>query len=301
MKKEQLSPFVRKTIEDLEKRKKIFVMLAPSYVVDFKYPDIVIILRQMGFDKICEVTFGARLINRYYHEIIKRHHDRMFISTTCPVVTMMIKSRYPQYAENLTPIVSPMIATARVVKKYYPKYDILFIAPCPAKREEAKVYGNLIDNVLTYKELKELVDYAKEKGMIKNKKVSKFFDKFYSKQTEIYPLSGGLTETMHAKNVLHRSQVIIMEGDAELAKLLGSKLPKGIRFLDILYCHGGCIGGPGVMTKATTKEKCKTVMDCFAFSKKTEIGVGRELIKDVKGVKFNTPKNYVDDKYYCEC
>lgn len=301
MEKEQLSPFVKKTIEDLKKKKKIFVMLAPSYVVDFKYPAIVIALRQMGFDKICEVTFGARLINHYYHEIIKRNPGRMFVSSTCPVVTLMVKSRYSQYADCLVPIVSPMIATARVVKKYYPKYDILFIAPCQAKREEAKLYGNLIENVLTYKELQELFDYAKEHKMIKNKNVSRLFDKFYSKQTEIYPLSGGLTETMHAMNVIKKDEVIILEGAEQLVKLFDSKLPKKIRFLDVLYCNGGCIGGPGVISKATVEEKHKTVMDCFEFSRKTEIGKGRELIKDVKGVKFNTPKNYIDDKYYCEC
>lgn len=296
-----MSPFVRKTINDLKKKKKIFVMLAPSYVVDFKYPDLLILLRQIGFDKICEVTFGARVINRYYHEIIKRNPNKMFISTTCPVVTLMIKSRYPKYAKNCIPIVSPMVATARVIKKYYSKYDILFIAPCQAKREEAKIYGNLINNVLTYKELKELIDYAKEKNIIKNKKVSKFFDKFYSKQTEIYPLSGGLTETMHAMNILSKDEVIIMEGPDKLVKLFDTKIPEKIRFLDVLYCYGGCIGGPGVMSKTTIEERHKTVMDCFAFSKKTEIGAGRELIKDVRGVKFNTPRNYVDDEYYCEC
>jgi iron only hydrogenase large subunit-like protein len=301
MENEQLSPFVHKTINDLKKNKKIFVMLAPSYVVDFKYPDVVIALRQMGFDKVCEITFGAKMINRYYHEILKKNPDKMFVSSTCPVIVTLVKSRYPQLAGNLVPVVSPMVATARIIRKYYPKHDILFIAPCMAKREEAKQYGSLINNVLTYRELKELIDYASEHKLMKQKKVSKLFDKFYAEKTKIYPLSGGLTETMHAKSMLKEDEVIVMEGAEELGKLLGSKLPKNVRFLDILFCCGGCIGGPGVVSKASIKEKREAVMDCFEFARRTEVGKGRALIKDVKGIKFNTPKNYIDDKYYCEC
>lgn len=301
MEKEKLSPFVREIIDALEKKQKIFVMLAPSYIIDFEYPDVIVTLRQMGFDKICEVTFGASMINKCYHEIIKQNPDRLFISSACPVVTMMIKTRYPQYAENLVPVVSPMPATARVVKKYYPEHKILFISPCPAKREEAKVYGNLIDYVLTYRELKDLVDYAKENDMLEDKEVSELFDKFYSKETKIYPLSGGLTKSMHSQDILKEDEVIIMEGVQELTKLFNEGIPKNIRFMDILFCKGGCIGGPGVMTKETTKEKHEEVMDCFEFVKKTEVGEGTILVEDVKGVPCNTPEEYVSNTYYCGC
>lgn len=133
MEKEQLSPFVRKAVDDLNKKKKIFVMLAPSYVVDFKYPDLLITLRQMGFDKICEVTFGARMINKYYHETIKRNPDRMFISTTCPVVTFMVKSRFPQYAKKFDPYCLSNDCDRKSCKEILSKIQYTFYFAMPSE------------------------------------------------------------------------------------------------------------------------------------------------------------------------
>jgi hypothetical protein len=44
-------------------RGKYVAMLAPSFAVDFEYPSIISQLNQLGFDKIVEVTFGAKIVN----------------------------------------------------------------------------------------------------------------------------------------------------------------------------------------------------------------------------------------------
>jgi len=298
----EISADVKKVIELLKGKKKLIAMLAPSFVIDFEYSDIVILLKKMGFDKVSELTFGAHIINKYYHEIIKKNPDKMFISTACPVVAMMIKSQYPQYAGNLMPVVSPMAATARILDKNYPNHDIVFISPCQAKKEEAKIYGELIDAVITFKELKQLIEYAKENKMIKPKKIkSHLFDRFYADYTKIYPLSGGLSKTMHKKDLLKESEVIVLEGPIEMQKLLSSKIPKHIRFLDILFCKGGCIGGPGVDSQEPIEARRAKVMDYLELAKHEKMGKRRGMIKDTEGVEFNTPEKYVSNKCFVEC
>jgi iron only hydrogenase large subunit-like protein len=297
----EISSDVKKVIGLLNGKKKLIAMLAPSFVVDFKYPDIVILLKQIGFDKVSELTFGAHIINKYYHEIIKKNPDKMFISTACPVVTMMIKSQYPAYAGNLVPVLSPMAATARILEKNYPKHDIVFIAPCPGKKEEAKIYGNLIDAVITYKELKQLIGYAKENAMIKKKKVSGLFDKFYADYTKIYPLSGGLTNTLKKSDILKDNEIMILEGPIEMQKLFSSKIPKNIRFLDVLFCKGGCIGGPGIESQEPIESRRKKVLDYLEHAKHEKVGVKRGLMRDTEGVEFNTPEKYVSNKCFTEC
>jgi iron only hydrogenase large subunit-like protein len=302
MKESELSPFVKKVLDDLKSKKKIIVMLAPSFVADFKYPDIVLDLKRLGFDKVCELTFGAKMINRYYHGIIKENLYKMFISSTCPVIVAMIKSKYPQYIDNIIPVVSPMAATARILNKHYPRHELLFIAPCVAKREEAKTYGELIDNVITFSELKQLLEYAKEHKLFKKKKTtSHLFDKFYADLTKIYPLSGGLTETLNKHNTLKKDEIIIAEGLEKLSKLFRKNIPKKIRFLDILFCVGGCIGGPGVASTEPIKKRYDRVMKYIKLAKAEKSGTRIGLIKDTTGVKFNTPKNYIGNKYYKEC
>jgi iron only hydrogenase large subunit-like protein len=225
----------------------------------------------------------------------------MFISSTCPVIVAMIKSKYPKYVDNIIPVVSPMAATARILDKHYPKHEILFIAPCVAKREEAKKYGKLIDNVITFSELKQLLEYAKENKLFKNKKPkSHLFDKFYAYLTKIYPISGGLTETLHKHDILKKDEVIIVEGLEKLSKLFEKNIPKKVRFLDILFCVGGCIGGPGVASTEPIKKRYGTVMKYLKLAKVEKSGTRIGLIKDTTGIKFNTPKDYIGNKYYEE-
>ncbi len=57
--------------------------------------------------------------------------------------------------DKLAPIVSPMVAMSRVVrKKYGNDIKIVFIGPCVAKKAESTE----IDEAITFTELRELFD-----------------------------------------------------------------------------------------------------------------------------------------------
>jgi len=261
------------------KKHKTIALLAPSFATEFEYPKIIGQLKELGFDKVVELTFGAKMINRDYHKILKKSSG-LVISSVCPGITSFVKQKYPEFEKNLIKVDSPMIATGKICKKFYPKHKTCFISPCNFKKQEA--LGN-IDYVIDYQELKNLI-----RGIsLKNK--SHCLDKFYNDYTKVYPLSGGLSKTAHLKNVIKPSQSKIVDGVLEVEKFLKeykNNKHKEIKFLDVTFCKGGCIGGPFLSSK-NIKENKKKLMKYLTIAKKEKIPCeDLGLIKRAKGIKF---------------
>lgn len=261
-------------------RGKYVLMLAPSFVVDFSYPQIIGQLKELGFDKVVELTFGAKMVNREYHKILK-DSDKLVISSVCPGIVSTIKEKFPKYEKNLILVVSPMIAMAKICKKVYPRHKIVFLSPCNFKKIEAKKSG-IIDYVLDYKELKNILDNKK----IISKKYEFRFDKFYNDYTKIYPLAGGLSKTAHLKGILKKEEIKVIDSINYVSKFL-KKPEKGIKFLDCNFCLGGCIGGPCINSQENLNKRKKKVLDYSAVAQKEEIPRFRKgIIEKAKGINF---------------
>jgi len=270
-------PLIEKELKD--KKVKMVALVAPSFVVNFEYPQFIHQLRELGFDKVVELTFGAKMVNREYHRILEKSKG-LVISTTCPGITSVIMQKYPQYAKNLIKIDSPMIAMAKICKKVYPKHKTVFISPCNYKKTEAED-SKYINYVIDYGQLEVLFN----KNKIKPNKNHIHFDKFYNDYTKIYPLSGGLTKTAHLKGVLKPGEEKTIDGIAEVMKFLNNPDPK-VKFLDCTFCLGGCLGGP-FTSKIPIGEKIKRLMKYMALAKKEDIPKGRAgLIDKAKGIRF---------------
>lgn len=264
---------------------KYVAMLAPSFVVDFSYPQIIFQLKELGFDKVVELTFGAKMINRDYHEKLKNSKE-LVISSVCPGIVETIYKQFPKYKKNLISIDSPMVAMARICKKTYPNHKIVFISPCHFKKTEAK-QSKIIDYVIDYKELKKIFSDMK----ISEKKYAEkkiLFDKFYNDYTKIYPLSGCLSKTANLDNVLKCEETKIIDGIGEVIKFL-NKPDKKIRFLDVTFCKGGCIGGPCVNSKLPISLRKKKVLDYMKKSLGEDIpDTKKGLIGKAKGISFKS-------------
>ncbi len=274
---------MRKSVENLAfpLKDKYVAMLAPSFVVDFSYPKIISQLKGLGFDKVVELTFGAKMINRDYHKKLKNSKG-LVISSVCPGIVETIKAKFPKYKKSLILVDSPMIAMAKICKKTYPQHKVFFIAPCNFKKTEAEnsIY---IDYVMDYVELNELIRKLKRKL---KQNADLMFDKFYNDYTKIYPLSGGLSKTAHVKGVLRKEEVMIIDGIEEVGKFL-SNPDKKIRFLDVTFCRGGCIGGPKIISKLPLRSKKKKVLNYMKLAEKEEIPEHRKgIIKEAKGISF---------------
>lgn len=253
---------VEKIKNELNKKTKIVVMLAPSFVAEYPYPEIILYLKKAGFDKVVELTFGAKIVNREYHKFLECNSNCFWISSVCPGIVSTIKNKYPQFKKNIIPLVSPMVATARLCKKIYPGHKTLFISPCNMKKIEAKNNKKDVDYVLDYQELKQFfnglsINPYKKIKFSKDKKIH--FDKFYNDYTKIYPLAGGLSKTAHLKGIVGANDTAIIDGIASVESFLKNP-DKKVKFLDANFCIGGCIGGPCISTELSLDEKKKRVL-----------------------------------------
>ena len=140
----------------------VAAIVAPSYPAEFtecSTPGLVGALRDLGFDGVHEVSFGADLVAEEYVRLLGEHDGR-HIATTCPAVVSYVRKYHPDILDRLAPIVSPMLAIARVLhKKYGPELKIVFIGPCIAKKGEARYeqFEGEVHAALTYVELRALL------------------------------------------------------------------------------------------------------------------------------------------------
>jgi len=259
-------------------------LLAPSFVVDFSYPQILYHLKELGFNKIIELTFGAKIVNREYYKQIK-NSKKLMISSVCPGVVETIKNSFPQYKNNLLAIDSPLVATAKICKKFYPNHKRVFISPCNFKRIEAQK-TRAVDFIIDYKELKTLISNLPKKK-IKNKK-ELLFDKFYNDYTKIYPLSGGLSKTLKVKKILKKEEVKEIDGIKRVIKFFKNHNQK-IKFLDVTFCKGGCINGDCINSKKPVYLRKIKVLKYLKKSIKERIPENRKgLFKKAKGLSFKS-------------
>jgi len=272
-----LTPELQSIVDALQ-NEKIIGLLAPSFPVDFSYPEIIINLKMIGVQKIVELTYAAKLINDDYEKILKENPNKQYICANCPTIVKLIEVKYPELKENIINVASPMVVMNRFVKKEYgPDYKTIFIGPCLAKKMEAKQYG--IDYAITFKELQDIFTYNKENNIAPmeftysvTEDGTPDFDKFYNDYTKVYPLAWGVAETMHIKWVLAKENILVADGPANLdAAFQEFKNNKNIKFLDILACEWWCIGGPGMMSKAPLEEKKQRVLAYKQYCKKDKI------------------------------
>lgn len=275
---------------EFDKKKKYLCMLAPSFVSVYEYPDIVYRLRALGFEKVVEVTFGAKMTNINYYQILKEGNDRTWISSPCPTLVNVIRGKYPHLLRNLVPVHSPMGSMGLICRKHFPEYVNVFVGPCLTKKMEAKELDS-VDEVLTFKELDDLFIKYSIPEKITDSKYICTFDKFYNDYTKIYPLSGGLSNTLQYEHILKKKDILVMEGMSNIVKILdGFKdgYYKNYKFLDILTCEGGCINGPGINYQYPVKERIKRVKRYKEYATRYEKDLGRAGRKiDAKGIEFS--------------
>jgi len=63
-----------------------------------------------------------------YHELIKSDPSKQWICTNCPTIVKYVKAKYPQHADKLIDIGSPMVIMSRFIKKEYgPDFKTIFV------------------------------------------------------------------------------------------------------------------------------------------------------------------------------
>jgi two-component system NtrC family sensor kinase len=217
----------------------------PTAFTEFRPGQIVSALKTLGFSEVIETAFGAELVAREYEKLMQQNGDKPIISSTCPAAVAYIEKYYPQLIGSLAPIVSPMIATGRLIKwRYNPEAKIVFIGPCIAKKVEKideRVAG-VIDAVLTFSELKEMLAAkgidpgSEEEGQLSGPK---------SCLGRLFPIPGGLLKVAGLQSDISSNDIVIAEGKDRAVNCLREFAEGKIRtkLLDLFFCEG-CICGP---------------------------------------------------------
>ncbi|MBR6500290.1 MAG: 4Fe-4S dicluster domain-containing protein [Firmicutes bacterium] len=239
---------------------KVIAEVAPAFVGQFgpmATPDKVkAALKELGFAEVFEVAIGADLgaieeAHHYVHKVASG--EEPFLATSCcPSWSVMAKRDFPDIAPYVSDALTPMVATARLIRKDNPDAKIVFIGPCAAKKLEAsrRSVRSEVDFVITYEELMcmfvgkgiELADIETDE---------KFEDATAAGRG--YAAGGGAADAIaNCVDELYPNVQIKVdraEGLAECAKMLriAQAGKRNGYLMEGMACPGGCIGGAGTL------------------------------------------------------
>lgn len=255
---------VNRVVNEILPKGNVVALVAPSFPASFpdSYNKIPAALKKVGFEKVCEVAFGADMISPMYLQEIENGDSKTIISSACPAVYNYVEMYYSQLIPNLATVVSPMIAMGRYIKNHFGEdKKIVFIGPCIAKKSEYKdeeVEG-VIDAVLTFAELKEVF----ERNSISFTELEDIdFDPPQGLTGKSFPLAGGLIKTADISDDILEKEIIVVEGREKVEEILNEIVHGNInaKFIDILFCEG-CIKGPAIDSELNYYARREKVVD----------------------------------------
>lgn len=246
---------------------KTIISIAPSYlgVLEFERPgQVVDALQRLGFAEVRETAEGAAMVTNEYKKIIREKKMPNIITTCCPSVNDLVEKYYPDCVDLLAPVVSPMVAHGRYIKKLYgDDVKVVFLGPCIAKKQEAigddRVFG-AIDAILTFEELAIWLEeadidiYACEDKPMGNPD---------PKVNRMYPISGGVIQSVVAEEDADIYHKVYVDGLANCMEMLEC-LQRGELdhcFIEANVCEGGCAKGPASARWNTSYVKAKVKIE----------------------------------------
>ena len=245
-------------IRALRRGDKIVAEVAPSYLGQFGEKatpaKIRAALLELGFADVFEVALGADMgaatEAAHYAERVATGKQPFMLTSCCPSWAMLIRHYFPESADKLSNTLTPMVATARTIKKKCPDCRVVFIGPCAAKKLEAsrRSVRSDVDFVITFEELSAIFE---AKGID--------FEKF-DKEAEMndatgagrgYAVAGGVAGAIekcirayypgvevnmqHAEGLEDCRKILLL---AKMGRLNGA-------LIEGMGCPGGCVAGAG--------------------------------------------------------
>ncbi len=228
----------------LTEEPEVAAIIAPSFPAEFSdIPDHRILtgmIRKIGFRYVAEVSFGADLVAMKYRQLVEESRET-FISSDCPSIVNYVKFYHPALVGKLAPVVSPMVAMARVIHAKYGKNTrIVFIGPCVAKKAESAD----VDEAITFRELRDLFTQL---GIEPENTQPSDFDPPVGGRGAIFPVTRGLLQTADINDDAVTGNIIAAEGRIDFQEAL-KEFEAGLikkQNMELLCCEG-CIMGPGL-------------------------------------------------------
>lgn len=243
-----------------EEKNNVIAEIAPAFVGQFgdKCTPRVMkeLLMQLGFSEVYEVALGADIgaisEAKHYAEKVATGELPVLLTSCCPSWSMLAKKQFPDLERSVSMELTPMVATARSIKKKHPNSKVVFIGPCAAKKLEAmrSSVRSDVDFVITFEELNAIFE-ARGIDLENIEGNSSFHDATGAGRG--YAVSGGVSGAIqkcveeYYPDVEFKSQHV--ESLAECKKLL--QLAKAGKLdgylIEGMACPGGCVAGAGTL------------------------------------------------------
>ena len=247
-------------IQSILKGDKVVAIMAPAFMGQFgKHSTpgkIIAAMKQLGFFRILEVAVGADMCTieeaKDFLEKVPTGEQKYMATSCCPAWHSMIHKLFPSEVKNISMTLTPMVFTARLMKKKYPGCKVVFVGPCAAKKLEA-IRADIrsdVDFVLTFEELNGMFE-AKE---IDFETIEPMFD--LNEGTAAgrgFAVAGGVAKAV--EDLVHEThpemeiKTARAEGLRDCRKLmLMAKAGKYNGYLlEGMACPGGCVAGAGTL------------------------------------------------------
>lgn len=204
-------------------------------------------LKKMGFDDVVEVSRGAELISSATR-MMDKDLKKPVISSACPAVVRLIRTRFPNLIGNLIPLVAPINMAARIAREEAKKktglpdedIGVFFISPCPAKRTAIKapicLDSSGINGAFAMKDVYPILFQT--------------MDKLSPEEVEPLNNSGiigvGWASSGGEAAGLLKERYLAADGIENVINVLeeleDEKL-NDLEFIELNCCTGGCVGG----------------------------------------------------------
>ena len=246
-------------VQSILKGDKVIAIVAPAFIGQFgKHSTpgkFIAAMKKLGFKRIVEVAVGADMctIEEAKDFMEKVPNEQKYMATSCcPAWHSMIYKLFPGESKNISMTLTPMVFTARLMKKEYPGCKVVFVGPCAAKKLEA-IRADIrsdVDFVLTFEELQGMFE-AKE---IDFETIEPMYD--LNEGTAAgrgFAVAGGVAgavaNLIKETNPDAEVKTARAEGLRDCRKLM--TLAKAGKYdgylLEGMACPGGCVAGAGTL------------------------------------------------------
>ena len=235
---------------------KVILSLAPSWVSEFEdleATQLIAAIRKLGFMAVSETAIGAELVSERVSRYLQTSPPSVYISSACPVVVEYIRKYSTEHLSSVTPILSPMLAHAKILKQHYGNdIKIIFAGPCICKKLEADNFRDLIEVAITFKDLKGWL----EKENIRPAQIPACAEDHFVPWTSglgaLYPIEGGMLPGVEEEEKKIIKMAFSDLGNIkDVIKNLPTHRQKDSIFLELLACKGGCINGPAKLSQTS--------------------------------------------------
>ena len=273
---------------DLEKVKvllqqgQVYASVAPSFAAS--YPGIGIdslemALKKLGFAGAEETAIGATIVKKEYERILEEERPNILVSSCCPSINLMMRKYYQDRLFTLAPVITPVQAHCRDIKRRHPDAKVVFIGPCISKKAEAEE-DSLIDAVLMFDEFN---NWLSEEGI----ELEKSEDRREGGKARLFPTAGGIIETM-VKNPGYT--YFAVDGVEKCMDVLEEIREGSLHrcFIEMSACEGSCADGPILDKMKNTP--AQNYLQVVRYAKKQDFLVNEYDREDIREIHEPIPQ-----------